>query len=98
MTATIGPYRIDPELARLLEQAANAGRLVTVTIDDHRYQLSISAAPDQEITDLWKDYDPEKVRAAVANAAGIFTKEEAEELIRRVYEAREQGSRPNSQP
>jgi hypothetical protein len=98
MTATIGPYRIDPELARLLEQAAASGHPVTVTIDDHRYQLSISTAPNQEPSDPWKDYDPEQVRSAVANAAGIFTKEEAEELVRRVYEAREQGSRPISRP
>lgn len=93
------PITIDPELAARLLEAAERGEPLAVKIDDHDYKLSIT--PSDHSTspqDLWECYDPEKLRAAVANAAGIFTKEEAEELIQRVYQAREEGSRPITRP
>jgi hypothetical protein len=45
-------------------------------------------------SDLWAGYNPEKVRAAMREAAGTLTPEEAEKLKRHIYHAREEGSRP----
>lgn len=44
--------------------------------------------------DIFAGYDAESVKAAIRNAANIFTREEAEEIIQNIYAGREQGSRP----
>jgi hypothetical protein len=48
--------------------------------------------------DRWKDYDPERVRAAFREAAGSLTPEEAEELRELVYRGCEEGTRPLDRP
>ena len=73
---TTKPLPIDPELARWLKEAA-AGRVVPVTIDDQTYRLSITPEPER---DLWADYDPEAVRAAVRRSASLGSSVEPSEL------------------
>jgi hypothetical protein len=68
---TTKPLTLDPELAELLKQAAAAGRSVAVSIDDRTYNLSVTPAPDIETADLWANYDPERVRAAVRRSAAL---------------------------
>ena len=92
------PIEIDPKLASLLKQAAESGEPLTVSIEDERYDITVHPTVSRDNVDLWKDYDPEKVRKAVAEAAGIFSEEEGEALIKQIREAREAGSRPASRP
>lgn len=91
---TTKPHTIDPEFARLLKQAAAAGEPIAVTIDDQTYTLTVSPEPATQTADLWRDYDPERIRSAIAEMAGIFTDEEAEKLIEQVHVSRAEGSRP----
>ncbi len=84
---TTKPLPIDPELARRLKDAAAAGRAVPVTIDDQTYRLSITPEPGQ---DLWADYDPEAVRAAVRRSAGLGSSAEPSELDPLIAEIRAQ--------
>jgi hypothetical protein len=48
--------------------------------------------------DLWSDYDPAAVRAAVKQAAGSWSDVDAVGAIERIYEARAAGSRPPARP
>jgi hypothetical protein len=80
----------ESELARVL---AAAGETTVVLISNGSRYL-VSRADE----DLWKDYDPERVRAALREAAGTLTQEEAEELKELVYRGREEGTRPLDRP
>ncbi|CAN5726486.1 hypothetical protein BH23CHL2_BH23CHL2_21180 [soil metagenome] len=92
------PIEVDPELAALLKQAAESGEPLTVSIDDKSYDIMIHPTANRKKADLWKDYDPEAIRRAVADVAGVFTEEEGEALIKRVRKAHEAGSRPSTRP
>ena len=83
---------LDPksDLARVLA-AAGETPVVLVSNGD-RYVVN------RTDDDLWKDYDPEQVRAALREAAGSITPEEAEELKEMVYRGREEGTRPFDRP
>jgi hypothetical protein len=58
-------------------------------------RFTISRTIDEE---LWADYDPERVRAALRKAAGTLTPEEGERLKELVYRGREEGTRPINRP
>ena len=97
MSAT-KPIEIDHELAKLLKQAAESGKPLTVSSGEESFDITVLPTVNQEMVDPWEDYDPEKLRSAVANAAGIFTEEEGAMLIKQIREAREAGSRPPTRP
>jgi hypothetical protein len=46
--------------------------------------------------DIWRDYDPEKVRAALDASIGIFAGTDTETFLKEIDEQREQG--PNRFP
>jgi hypothetical protein len=52
----------------------------------------------REREDIWRDYDPDAVRAALRKYAGTITLEEGEELKKYVRRAREEGTRPADRP
>jgi hypothetical protein len=83
---------LDPksDLARVL--AAGCQTTVVLISDGNRYFISRAEE------DPWNDYDPERVRAALREAAGTLTPEEAEELKDLVYRGREEGTRPLDRP
>ena len=83
---------VDPEseLAHALRDAQNAP--VRLNVRGVSYRVS------REEDDLWADYDPAKVKAALSAFAGTITADEAERLKQRVYEGREQGTRPADRP
>jgi hypothetical protein len=78
------------DLARVL--AAAGEKTIVLISNGHRYVVS------RADEDLWGDYDPERVRAALREAAGTLTPEEAEELKELVYRGREEGTRPLERP
>ena len=84
---TTKPLPIDPELARRLKHAAAVGGTVPVTIDDRIYRLSITSEP---APDLWADYDPEAVRAAVRRSVALGSAAEPAELDPLIAEIRAQ--------
>lgn len=83
----------DKELADLLAEAASTGSALRVTVDGTTYFLKVTPATEN----IWADYDPENVRRALDDYAGSWSDLNAEELKRALYEAREEGSRPQGQ-
>lgn len=80
----------DSDLAKALD-AAGTTPVVLVT-NGHRYLVQ------RESGDLEADSRREEFRAALREAAGVFTPEEAEQLKRNIYRWREEGSRPINRP
>ena len=74
---------------------------VAIEIDpESELGLALAAAGQQPVTeeDLWKDYDPERVRVALREAAGSLTPDEAGRLKEMIYRGREEGTRPIDRP
>ena len=53
---------------------------------------------ENEREDIWKGYDPEEVKDAIAATAGSWADLDTAALIADLYRAREEGSRPVTQP
>ncbi len=89
-----------PELAQQLAAAEAAGKRPILVRDGVKYQLDPVEAEvtSAEQRDIWADYDPAKVHAAIEEIAGIITLEEAEEAIANIYRWRQEGSRPWNEP
>ncbi|TAK36631.1 MAG: hypothetical protein EPO21_01820 [Chloroflexota bacterium] len=81
----------DSELARLLEEAREGDLLLEK--DGELYRLNRGGKED-----IWAGYDPEKVREALAKAAGSWADIDTESLIADIHRAREEGSRPADRP
>jgi len=79
------PVTDETDLSRLLDEAA-AGPII-LDRDGVRFRLSREDAAD----DPWTDYDPERVRAAVRELAGIITREEGERMKEPIYRSRQGG-------
>lgn len=84
--------QIDPEceLVHALDEAA-AKPLVLIS-NGVRYRVQRQKTPDEN---LWTEYDPERLRATLRDAAGTLTPEEGERLKEAIYRGREEGTRPN---
>ena len=78
------------ELARLLEEADEAPLLLEK--DGVLYHL---AAQEQ---DIWADYDPERVRAALKESAGALAGVDTKQLITDIHASREQKERSGNRP
>ena len=82
-------YRVGPRNVRIkkedLEEAVTPVRLK-------------DAALEKERNDIWKGYDPEKVRKALHETAGSWADIDADALIADIYRWREEGSRPVDRP
>ncbi|MCC6619013.1 MAG: hypothetical protein IT341_08235 [Chloroflexi bacterium] len=83
------PIRVlpDSDLARLLDAAARAP--VLLEKEGVLYRVSRVEA-DSAIA----AYDPAAVRASIQAAAGLLTPADAERLKAGIYQAREEGTRP----
>lgn len=89
-----------PEIARQLDDAKANGKRVVLVHQGERYALT-AARPALKIaddTDLWKDYDPKKVREALDATAGTWSDVDADKLIADIYRWREEGTRPPNRP
>lgn len=87
---TIAP---DSEIARLLKLAVGAPLLLEKNGELYRVNRMDDASDD-----IWADYDPDKVRAAVSKTAGSWNDVDAEMFVARIKSAREEGSRPATRP
>ena len=91
----VEPYRFriepDSDLARFLEEAGES----PVLLEKNGKVYRLVVEPDHE---LWADYDPEKVRAAIRKTAGSWKDIDADKFIADLYRAREEGSRPANRP
>ena len=86
------PVTAETDLPRLLDEAAEGP--VILERGGVRFRLS----RDEVADDPWADYDPERVRAALREFAGIISPEEAERWKEAIYRAREEGTRPIDRP
>jgi hypothetical protein len=80
----------DSELARALADAKEA----PVLLESNGVHFRVIRVTD----DLWADYDPEAVLAALRAAAGTLSPEEGERIKQLIYRGREEGTRPLSRP
>jgi hypothetical protein len=99
MTSTTKTYRADPELAQLLERAARGELRLQIDTDNESYDIYVAdtsatkkRANSQEEFEqrrgIWKDYDVEKVRAALDATRGLLDGVDVDELVRRIREDR----------
>jgi hypothetical protein len=77
------------ELADLLAEAGVLPLLIEK--DGELYRLE---RMEKEPADLFADYDPEKVKKAIATYAGSWGHLDTDKMIEEVYKAREEGTRP----
>lgn len=77
-------------LAQLIDEASLTP--VLLEKDGILYRL----APEED--DIRAGYDPEKVKKALAETAGLFADLDTEKLIADIYAARAQGSRVAQRP
>jgi hypothetical protein len=84
------PIDKDSDLGRQLAEAHAAGVPVVLEVDGHAYH--VSPEPDASQDDPWKDYNPEKARAALAESAGALERVDRAQLLRDIYAARGQDS------
>lgn len=89
-------YNVDPELARVIERAADSGEPVSIAIGERVYSLQVTSETGDSPDDIWVDYDADRILRALAEAKGIFTEDAAEELIKKVCERREEGPRTST--
>lgn len=94
MDDTSRTYTADYELATLLRAAASEGETLRIEADGDTFLIHVE--PERE--DIWADYDPEKVRAALREFAGSWSDLDVDEIKARIYRAREEGSRPSNRP
>src|SRR5713101_6570175 len=79
---------ISPDVRKLAEEVERTGKPASLKRGDKEVARVVPS------DDLWADYDPNKVKAAVKKHAGFLSKEEAETMIAEIHAAREAGSRP----
>jgi hypothetical protein len=71
------------ELARLLEEANQTPLLLEK--DGVLYHLTTSSQED-----IWKDYDPERVKAGLKKSAGALSGVDTKQLLLDIRQSREQ--------
>ena len=89
-TARRIPISKDSELGRQLAEAREAGVAVVLEVDGYAYRFT-PQPPAKE--DIWKDYDPEKVREALRQSAGALRGIDRNKLLADLREERGQDSR-----
>jgi hypothetical protein len=92
MSMNTQPHKVKAgsPLAQLIDEASLTP--VLLEKDGILYRL----APEEE--DIWAGYDPEKVKQALTQTAGLFADLDPEKLIADVYAARREGSRAALRP
>ncbi len=87
-----GPVKVTADTT--LTDVLALARRNAVVLDDNgvRYRLT------RETEDIWTDYDPVKVRAALETFGGSWSDVDADAMIADIYRAREEGSRPVDRP
>lgn len=84
--------QIDPEseLARALAEADDD----PVILDSNGVRFRVIRLSE----DLWADYDPDQVLAALKAAAGTLSPEEGARIKELIYRGRDEGTRPLTRP
>ncbi len=91
----VEPKRIkvsaDTKLGPLLEEARRS--TILLEKDGITYRLNAEGGDD-----IWRSYDPDAVRDALAATAGSWVDLDTATLLSNLYRAREEGSRPAGRP
>jgi len=85
------PQRIDFDqfagnLQEIIDQVSAENQPVVVERDGETFRLE-----KQDPDDIWNNYDPEKVRAALKASIGMFAGTDTEAFLKEMHEQREQG-------
>lgn len=81
---------IDPESE--LGQALDEAEGVAVVLLKGKARFRVTPEP----ADPWANYDPARLKAGLLEVDGLLTPEEGEQMIERIYRAREEGTRPST--
>lgn len=84
----------DSELSRLFDEAGDE----PVTIERKGSLFSVTRLELTVTDDHARPFDPEALQEAIQRASGMFTDEEADDMIRKIYEYRQAGSRSEFRP
>ncbi len=98
MSDAMKTYTADAELATLIKAAVSTGEPLRVKANGTTFVVHVERETEAATTDIWADYDPEKLRVALRGFAGSWSDLDADELNANLYRAREEGSRPTNQP
>ena len=79
---------IDPE-SELGQALDESDGVVVLLKGEERFRVT------PEPADPWANYDPARKRAGLLKVEGLLTPEEGEQMIERIYRAREEGTRPS---
>ena len=90
-TITVSP---EVDLEDVLEAADDAPVLLVRGDDTY----TVSRLMHTEDEDIWANYDPEAARKALEESAGVWADLDTDQMIKDIYRAREEGSRPPDQP
>lgn len=85
-----------PEGSQLTQLLAEAGIApILLEKDGELYRLE---RLEKESEDIFEGYDPAKVKQAITTHAGSWADLDVDGMIKEIYAAREQGSRPANRP
>lgn len=74
-------YTADQELTKLMKEAAASGETLHLRADDTIYRLRVEGVDNgAEAPDIWANYDPELVRAAVRRSRNLTSRIATEDL------------------
>lgn len=83
------PIDKNSELGKALDEARAAGQPVVLEVNGYSYRF---LAQPQAVGDPWRDYDPARVKRALAESAGSLKGIDRDRLLKEIYEARSQDS------
>ena len=84
----------ESELAKALDEAERDGGSVLLEKDGVTYRVIAEGKKKRTSEDLFRDFDSEKAREALREAAGSWADVDADKLIADIYRWRQEGSRP----
>jgi hypothetical protein len=97
MVAVKHTIHVEPgsEIAELLDKYGDEPLLLVK--GSRRFRLAPETLNVKD-EDIWADYDPERLKAAVRRLSGTLPDFDAEAFKEYVYRAREEGTRPIDRP
>lgn len=96
MSHAAEPYTADAELTALLAAARETGERIRIKAGEKTYEVEVKSAIGW--VNPYAGYTEEEIAEALQAAAGMFTEEEADRIIKMIYEARELGTQPIDRP
>lgn len=86
----------DSTLREILDKAEASGETILLDTGTARYVVTRETLRVIEGSDIWANYDPARAIAAIEAAAGSWSDVDVESVKAMLYQARDEGTRPDS--